>query len=195
MSVSVNGWLTNSWSQSLVFTAILVILPLPFYMTVPESYRWYLSRGAIAQGRDSLRLFCEKSSYPYDDTIVDKILAEEDELHKKLKSSSKNALRYPNFLKTIGKLVIAWNAVCMVYYGILLRDSPGGLLKGNLYLGLASFVAGPLTSILLASKYAFRRPIISTQYALGGIGCIALAYLDIYPKRYVSNMKSVEFSL
>jgi len=188
MSVSVNGWLTNSWSQSLVFTAIFIILPLPFYMTIPESYRWHFSRGAISQGRDTLRSFCEKSGYPYDDTIVDKILAQEDALHKKLKKSSQNELRYPAFLKTIGKLVVAWNAVCMVYFGILMGDLPGGLLKGNLLLGLASFVVGPLTNILMASKYAFRRPIISTLFTFAGLGCIAIAYLDIYHKRYVSNI-------
>ena len=134
------------------------------------------------------RRFCEKSSYSYNDTVVDKILREEGDLHKKLKSTSQNAFRYRSFLKTVGKLVIAWNAVCMVYYGILLGDSSGGILMGNLYLGLASFVVGPLTNILMTSKYAFRRPIISTQFALGGIGCIALAYLDIYhSKRYVNK--------
>jgi len=57
MSVSVNGWLTNSWSQNLVFMAILIIIPLPFYMSIPESYRWHLARGAITEGRESLRSF------------------------------------------------------------------------------------------------------------------------------------------
>ena len=101
-------------------------------------------------------------------------------MHTKLKSSSQNAFRYPTLFKALVKLIVGWIAVCMVYYGILMGNLPGGVLINNLYLGFASFLVTPLMNILMASKYAFRRPILTTQFAIVGIGCVALAYLDSY---------------
>jgi len=109
----------------------------------------------------------------YDDGLVDKILGGQEKLHKTLKMSSRNVMRYPTFLKSIVKLVFAWNAAGMIYFGILMGSLPGGVLINNLYLGAASFVVGPLTNILMSSKYAFRRPILAVQYAAVGIGCLS----------------------
>jgi len=62
------------------------------------------------------------------------------ELETKLKSSSKNAFRYPKVVKSMVLLMFAWNTTCMLYFSILLGDLPGGLLNSNFYRGLTSFI-------------------------------------------------------
>ena len=42
--VSLNGYLSRDWIQCHVFLATTVGITIPFFMCIPESYRWYFSK-------------------------------------------------------------------------------------------------------------------------------------------------------
>lgn len=137
----------------------------------------------ITEGKRTLLAFCNGAGYEYNDKEVDQILKSEALLDKQMKSESTNMAKYPSFCWSMVKLVVAWNACCMVFFGILMGDLPGGVLLNNAYIGIMSIMGGPLMCFLMSSRFAYRRRILVVQYSMIGLLCCLMAVLTMYNKR------------
>ena len=73
MLVSLNGWLMKSWVYNHVFFAVSVAMCIPFWFIIPESFRWYFSRGYV---KNMILIFLYKNVYNIlviENLVIDKI--------------------------------------------------------------------------------------------------------------------------
>ena len=60
--VSLNGFVSRDWLQCHHFLALSVGISIPFFLTMPESYRWYFGKGYVHIVYH-VALFCTTSHY------------------------------------------------------------------------------------------------------------------------------------
>lgn len=137
----------------------------------------------ITEGKAEIRALCSSSNYPYNEELVDSILAQEEEARQKLTIRSSNVWRYPAVRLVVLKLSVVYGATNMLYYGIILGGIPGGVLLNNAILGLLSLLSSPAMNLLLY-YYANRREILSGAYILCGIAVIIMGCLAKFEGRY-----------
>lgn len=166
MSVSIIGYLTNSWVQYLYGTCITFVMALLIYLNMPRSYRWLFSKNFENEGRQTLKDFCNSAEYEYSDKMVDEILEREATLQAQLNLATRNILRFPAMRLILLKLSIAWIAACMIYYGILLDPAPGNVLLGNFIAGILSVISGPVMIILMNLGMTKRRTLLLILYSI-----------------------------
>ena len=130
----------------------------------------------VNEGKTVLKTFCDASDYEYDEKLIDKILMKEKQLQDKLNLATKNVLRYPKVRMVLAKLVVAWFAANMLYFGIMFTPTPD-VLMNNLILGSLSTMAGPLMCILMKSRFSGRRLSLGTLFMLTGSAVLIMAFM------------------
>lgn len=134
----------------------------------------------IGEGKAALKDFCIASGYEYDENLVDDILLKEQELQEQLNIESKNPLHFPKMRIVIFKLMVAWFAASMLYFGIVFGRIPGGVLFNNFILGALSTIFGPVMCLLMRSRFPYRRPLLATLYLITGMSVLTMAFTTQY---------------
>ena len=115
MSLSLLGLLTKNWFE---MSLVIACYPLGFlfvYPFIPESFRWYFSKGKVESGILSLKSLYFRGSRKLEGTLVDAI--EKETLLEQNETSEVYTMfdlfRFPNTKRMTLKMAYNWFALTM----------------------------------------------------------------------------------
>ena len=116
------------------FTPFFIILLFPL---IPESYRWYLSRGYHPAGVSAIKQYTKKCGKEIDEDIIDRLVNIENDSENNLKKGTMvDLFTKPVTCITTLKMVYLWVVITMVYYSFALGRLPGFIIVNNIINGI-----------------------------------------------------------
>ncbi|XP_045467966.1 solute carrier family 22 member 1-like isoform X2 [Harmonia axyridis] len=173
------SWAVMDWRMILYLVYGPSILVIFMWWSIPESIRWYLSKGRIEEPKRILRSFAEANGKQISEESLDKlklILKEQQELHESvtfvdlLKST-------PLFLRFLN-CSFCWITCAFLFYGMTLNSVT---LSSNSYL---DFIYISLTEIPAYCSAVFiadrigRRYSMALSYGLTAVSCFAFIFVS-----------------
>uniref|UniRef100_A0A667WQZ3 Major facilitator superfamily (MFS) profile domain-containing protein n=1 Tax=Myripristis murdjan TaxID=586833 RepID=A0A667WQZ3_9TELE len=178
------AYLIQGWRMLLVVSAIPGLLYIPVWWVIPESPRWLLQRGRVADAERVIRNAAKKNRVPTPEVIFtpDECL-ELMVLIKSLCFLKHSRHVYPALFLRISSSHRA--AITMVFYGLSLNTSN---MRGNAYLNsffsaaidIVASVAVWLITLLIIKLVPEDMPVMSQVFALLGKLGVSGAYSSIY---------------
>ncbi|XP_044756384.1 solute carrier family 22 member 1-like isoform X2 [Coccinella septempunctata] len=173
------AWAVMDWKMILYLVYGPSIFVIFLWWTIPESIRWYLSKGRIEEPKKILRRFAQANGKQISEESLDKlklILKEQQELHESV--SFLDMLKsMPLFLRFLN-CSFCWVTCAFLFYGMTLNSVT---LSSNSYL---DFIYISLTeipayccSVYIANRIG-RKYSMSLSYALTAVSCFAFIFVN-----------------
>uniref|UniRef100_A0A667WFP9 Major facilitator superfamily (MFS) profile domain-containing protein n=1 Tax=Myripristis murdjan TaxID=586833 RepID=A0A667WFP9_9TELE len=121
------AYLIQGWRMLLVVSAIPGLLYIPVWWVIPESPRWLLQRGRVADAERVIRNAAKKNRVPTPEVIFTPDEGEEEQQTYNVL----DLVRTTNMRNITILNVFLWAAITMVFYGLSLNTSN---MRGNAYL-------------------------------------------------------------
>uniref|UniRef100_A0A667WFU3 Major facilitator superfamily (MFS) profile domain-containing protein n=1 Tax=Myripristis murdjan TaxID=586833 RepID=A0A667WFU3_9TELE len=176
------AYLIQGWRMLLVVSAIPGLLYIPVWWVIPESPRWLLQRGRVADAERVIRNAAKKNRVPTPEVIFtpDECLELMQQTYNVL-----DLVRTTNMRNITILNVFLWAAITMVFYGLSLNTSN---MRGNAYLNsffsaaidIVASVAVWLITLLIIKLVPEDMPVMSQVFALLGKLGVSGAYSSIY---------------
>ncbi|KAL7644585.1 UNVERIFIED_CONTAM: hypothetical protein RMT77_004122 [Armadillidium vulgare] len=184
----------REWRKLQLTIGLPSLLLFSYFCLLPESPRWLLMSGKEEQGIKLLKSIAKmnKKKFPSDDELMPLLQLIRNEIKfktnesglEKLKSTFDMVLtlvRTKNMRRRNLISFYAWFVASMSYYGLIFS---GATIKANLYVSavLSAVIELPQMIILIVSLlYLGRRTIYCFGFLLGGVSCIAIAFIPTDP--------------
>ncbi|XDV39438.1 hypothetical protein PO909_008685 [Leuciscus waleckii] len=162
------AYFIRSWRWLVLTNALTGLLYLPLWWFIPESPRWLLSQGRIAEAEAILRLAAHKNKVSAPEVLFTSSEIEEAAKMREKKHNILDILRNSNAVLTITICSFLWMVITMSYYALLLNTTN---LHGNPYLNLflSAVVEVPAFIIaMLLLRFCRRRFCQSSTLLMGG---------------------------
>eukprot|EP00095_Tigriopus_kingsejongensis_P000969 maker-scaffold83_size396513-snap-gene-2.32 protein:Tk00969 transcript:maker-scaffold83_size396513-snap-gene-2.32-mRNA-1 annotation:"PREDICTED: uncharacterized protein LOC103466540" len=180
------AYIIRDWSTLQLVSHAPVFLGLLIYFVRPESTRWLLANGKIAQARADIRKVAAVNQKEVPENLMN-----HGTLHKSTNDEvSEEENRHPGLINLFKPRVIGlrslnmffqWYSVTMSYYGITFAITS---LSGNPYLNFFLSALTELPGVVFgyyAINFFGRRFILSFLQSLAGVACIVAGLLVSYP--------------
>ena len=180
MTMSLLAMVTYHWfdiSLMISFYPLMMCFVFPF---IPESYRWYFSKGRFEEGARTLESFSKRCGRQIHPETIDRLRKQNspEELNSDKIYTMVDLFRYPNTRLTTFKMAYIWFATMMTYYVLCLQEMPGFLPVNNIINGVMEMAIIPLAFI--SRKSWCRRSIVSgICLIIGGVIIIICALLEL----------------
>uniref|UniRef100_A0A8B9L7E5 Solute carrier family 22 member 4 n=1 Tax=Astyanax mexicanus TaxID=7994 RepID=A0A8B9L7E5_ASTMX len=168
MFLPLAAYFARWWRLLVLINALTGVLYIPLWWFIPESPRWLLSQGRIAEAEAILRQAAQKNKISAPEVIFNPSEIEESAAIRKKKYSILDILRNGNAVTICIICSLLWIVITMSYYGLILNTSN---LHGDPYLNyfISAVVELPAFFIaMLLLKYCSRRFCQSSTLLLGG---------------------------
>ncbi|XP_007233988.3 solute carrier family 22 member 4 isoform X1 [Astyanax mexicanus] len=168
MFLPLAAYFARWWRLLVLINALTGVLYIPLWWFIPESPRWLLSQGRIAEAEAILRQAAQKNKISAPEVIFNPSEIEESAAIRKKKYSILDILRNGNAVTICIICSLLWIVITMSYYGLILNTSN---LHGDPYLNyfISAVVELPAFFIaMLLLKYCSRRFCQSSTLILGG---------------------------
>lgn len=184
MTLAPLAFFIRDW-RNLTLTCSTVGLPMLLsYWFVPESPRWLIQKGRLAEAEKIIRLIARRNKRPYPDlSHLNSYVKKEKEVEMKLKRYGFWDL-FRNLTMTKNTLIMmyAWFVSSSVYYGTSLNV---GNLSGNRYINffLSGLVEIPaLLLVVLINNKIGRKKTLALLMSVAGCSCFAILFIDLAGK-------------
>ncbi|XP_056099062.1 solute carrier family 22 member 4 [Rhinichthys klamathensis goyatoka] len=162
------AYFIRSWRWLVLTNALTGLLYLPLWWFIPESPRWLLSQGRIAEAEAILRLAAHKNKVSAPEVLFTSSEIEEAAKMREKKHNILDILRNSNAVLTITICSFLWMVITMSYYALILNTTN---LHGNPYLNffLSAVVEVPAFIIaMLLLRFCGRRLCQASTLLMGG---------------------------
>lgn len=180
------AWWLRDWQNFLrVACGPAIILGIIYIFTLPESFRWLLSKGQNVKVAQSLlkvakvnRIYLNDSLSETLTTKSQNILLDHDENQKREPICNlKEIFQYPKFCLRIAMCAYCWLTNVLVFYGLSFNAVAIGGNKFSNYTAV-SFIEVPATFfVIYAANRIGRRYLLIGAYFSSGISLLVLAFL------------------
>ncbi|KAK9874719.1 hypothetical protein WA026_005536 [Henosepilachna vigintioctopunctata] len=172
--VAAVAWAVKDWKLLIYYLYGPCALCIFLYWSIPESIRWYLSKGKLEEAKDVLRKFAKANNKSISEGALNKlklIIQEQEELHESV-SFVEMLKSWPLLLRFLN-VGFCWMTCAFLFYGLTLNSVT---LSANSY---ADFMYISLTEVpaywastYVSNRYG-RKYTMSVSYALASISCFA----------------------
>ncbi|KAF4098147.1 organic cation/carnitine transporter 2 [Onychostoma macrolepis] len=187
MMLPLAAYFLRDWRMLLLAFTVPCLFYVPLWWFIPESPRWLVSQGRVAEAEVILRKAARMNGVEAPDVIFPPILSRENA--GKLQSYSLfDLVKSTNIRCITALLFLVWSSVSIGYSALSLNTSN---MHGNIYLNcfLSAVVEVPaLIMAWLMLRYWPRRLSLSSTLSFGGL---VLLFIHLIPQ----HMSSVSISL
>lgn len=149
------------------------------WWSIPESIRWYLSKGKLEEPKIILKSFADANGKQISEESLDKlklILKEQQELHES--ASFMDLLKSVSLCLRFLNCSFCWISCAFLFYGMTLNSTT---LSSNSYLDFIYIslteIPAYWTAVYLANKIG-RKYSMSLSYALTAVSCCAFIFIS-----------------
>ncbi|KAK9874717.1 hypothetical protein WA026_005534 [Henosepilachna vigintioctopunctata] len=171
--LGVVSWAVRDWRWILYIIYGPCLLLFSFYWAIPESMRWYLSKGELEKPKEILKKIARSNGKLIPETHFDKL---------KL-TNEKEQINFIHIVKSISlcsrlvNCIFLWVACAILFYGLSLNSVT---LAGDSYMDFILIslaeVPGYWISSLLADNVG-RRSSLAASYAITFAACMGFIFL------------------
>ncbi|CAG9769662.1 unnamed protein product [Ceutorhynchus assimilis] len=182
--IAIAAWSTKSWKLLILICYAPSILLLSYLWLLPESLRWNLSKGRIAECQETLRTLAKVNGKEISDKeleTLDIVVAEINEPGKSLGKSSSlfmEAFTSRTLMLRLIACCICWVTCTFLFYGLTLNSV--SLVAGNKYLDfiLTSLVEIPAYfACNFVVEKCGRKKTLFVSYLLTGAACLLFIFI------------------
>ncbi|CAH1131606.1 unnamed protein product [Ceutorhynchus assimilis] len=182
--IAIAAWNTKSWKPLILISYAPSILLVSYLWLIPESLRWNLSKGRIAECKKTLRKLAKVNGKEISDKeleTLDVVVAEINGPGKSLGKSNSlfmEAIKSRTLMLRLIACCICWVTCTFLFYGLTLNSV--SLVAGNNYLDfiLTSLVEIPayFACNFVVEKYGRKRTLF-ISYLLTGAACLSFIFI------------------
>nr|XP_015204920.1 PREDICTED: solute carrier family 22 member 5-like isoform X2 [Lepisosteus oculatus] len=168
MMLPLMAFFIRDWRMLLIALSMPGLIYIPLWWLIPESPRWLLSQGRVAEAEAILREAARRNGITPPEVIFHPSEGEETQSKKEDANSFLDLLRTRNIRHTTLILFLVWWTLSMGYFGLSLNTSH---LHGNPYLNcfISAAIEIPAYTITwIFLRYLPRRLCTSASMILGG---------------------------
>lgn len=159
---------------------------VPYFWLIPDSVRWYISKGRLEEAKAILRKVAKYNGKDLSDSDLEKL--EHLECDDKNKGYFLVALKSRILLLRLINCCVGWIACAFLFYGLTLHSV--ALADGNKYLDFVLTALVEVPAYIICNfilELLGRRISLVGSYVLTGISC--LAFLFVSQGEYIKNLE------
>lgn len=182
MSLAGVAYLLRSWFAVAVATSLPFVVLLAIWWLIPESPRWLLSQGRLAEAEILVQKIAKWNGKKISPNFLATFMEQKkdlccDETATEEKVTLQRLVQYPNLLKKVVVVCFSWTANTVVYNGLSFAVSSMGISD---YVSFTISGAVEVPGVCLAWYFMDRhgrRPVMLFNMLLGGLACIATVFV------------------